>query len=264
MFSMLKSARVVVDSDDYKQRKREEKNVRSNSLYAQNIFQSGSDLFDGRDDGDTLAERLERFRSKVRKFMSHSWIGYLYHAVLLTLSIFSMFEFIWGTYINPSNLNLLSKLNNFEFALASMFGFDWLLSFYLADHRLVFCRSFYSMVDLFTVIPVFATYGRRLPSAYDVRTFEDVFFYAMFLMSTTRILRVLRIRRYIKFIEDNVERYLSEMCINVTVMVLFFAAVMQFLEFDYQYYDYHTWATGTSVHQESRGGWPLCSSSDSP
>ena len=108
---------------------------------------------------------------------------------------------------------------------------------------LIICllSSFFAMVDVFTVVPIFITYGRHLPNVVDVDTFEEAFIYTMFAFGTTRILRALRIRRKLAQINDAVERFLAEMILSVVVMILFYSAAIRFVEHDYQDLPYHVW-----------------------
>lgn len=62
------------------------------------------------------------------------------------------------------------------------------------------------MVDVLTVIPIWVTAGTECPVYDDIKTAEGAVLYTMFLMSTTRILRALRIRRKLANIEDSVKR----------------------------------------------------------
>ena len=101
--------------------------------------------------------------------------------------------------------------------------------------------SFYSMVDLFTVVPIFIVFGKDPPRLGTIYTAEGWFYYALFGMSTTRILRALRVRRKLLQIEDAVDRYFGEMVLAITVMILFFAAVMKYLEHSIHNYRFHTW-----------------------
>jgi potassium large conductance calcium-activated channel subfamily M alpha protein 1 len=97
------------------------------------------------------------------------------------------------------------------------------------------------MVDVLTVIPIFVTFGTEMPNVNYVYTARDGFLYAAYAMNTTRILRALRIRRKLAKIEDAVERFMGELLLSIIVMILFFASVMQFLEYTYQPHTYHTW-----------------------
>ena len=92
-----------------------------------------------------------------------------------------------------------------------------------------------------TVIPIYVTYGYDLPNVHYIHTFPTAMLYTAFAMNTTRILRALRIRRKLAKVQDAVERFMGELVLSVIVMILFFASVMQFLEYTYQPHDYHTW-----------------------
>lgn len=72
-----------------------------------------------------------------------------------------------------------------------------------------------------TVIPIFATYGEGCVNIHDVANMRDVVYYALCGMSTTRILRILRVRKRILKIEDEVDRFLGNICLYIVVMLLF-------------------------------------------
>lgn len=68
--------------------------------------------------------------------------GLYYENVLLLMSVFSCCEYIYELYLNdsdPREHEVLVVLHIVELVLASLFTFDWLLSFFLADHKLIFC-----------------------------------------------------------------------------------------------------------------------------
>lgn len=77
------------------------------------------------------------------------------------------------------------------------------------------------MVDLLTVIPVWVTFGRDCPPLHTIETFDEGFIFVMFGLSTTRVLRALRIRRKLMNIEDAVDRCLAMICLSIGVMILF-------------------------------------------
>lgn len=77
------------------------------------------------------------------------------------------------------------------------------------------------MVDLLTVIPVWVTYSHQLPVYEEIRSGSDVGLYIAFGLTTTRILRMLRIRRKLQLIDDAVDRCLGQMILTIIVMILF-------------------------------------------
>ena len=98
------------------------------------------------------------------------------------------------------------------------------------------------MVDLFTVIPIWVTAGQTCPTYNDISSFGDGVLYLMFLLNTTQILRALRIRRKLVTIEDPVDRCIGEICLTITITILFYSAVMEFLEETTQPNPFHTWS----------------------
>jgi hypothetical protein len=186
------------------------------------------DTVSGNDDGITTKDILENLRIALKNFYLHSWIGKAYNFFMLVLSILSVLEYIYTTYLSLSVTSELAQYNALkvsEVGVASLFAFDWLLSFLLADHKMLFLSSFYSMVDLMTVIPIFTTVNESCPShmknAFDY-SFQQIVFYILCGMNTTRILRALRIHRPIEeYVDDDVQKCLSHMALNIVVMILF-------------------------------------------
>ena len=92
----------------------------------------------GQHDDDDWVDQL---RQRLKKFMAQSLLGNYYDNALLILSVGSCFEYIYQTYLDPSaaaDEELLYKLNIVELVFASLFGFDWLLNCFLAEHRILF------------------------------------------------------------------------------------------------------------------------------
>jgi hypothetical protein len=83
----------------------------------------------------------ERIRLRTKRFLSSSVIGRSYTHLMLMLSVVSCLEFIYQTYLT-THLNFenveLAAFTIFEMVMSGMFAFDWLLSFFIADHKLAF------------------------------------------------------------------------------------------------------------------------------
>jgi len=187
---------------------------------------------------------LEEMRVRVKKFMTTSTFGQNYNNVLLLISVASSIEYMYQTYLDPTdhpNAILLNNLNIVEKILASLFMFDWCLNYFMADHKLIFMTSFFSMVDILTVVPIWVTDNQSPPIVFEVNNFDSGLMYLLFLLSTTRVLRALRINRKLINVKDAVNRCIGEITLAILVMILFFAAVMQFLESNYQPYSFHVW-----------------------
>ncbi len=182
---------------------------------------------------------FEEYRVATKKFFTRSTYGIIYQNCLIIMSVFSCFEYIVETYQGeniPNSLFLLEKI------FAGIFSFDWLLSFFLADHKLTHITSFFSMVDLLTVIPIWITYSKECPKYSETyNNPQKQFLWVMFALNTTRILRGLRCRRYVERIDDAVNRAVGDMGITITIMILFLAALMKFLEAELQPFPFNTW-----------------------
>lgn len=196
------------------------------------------------DEDKNVKNLFEVWRLRLKAFMHHHYLGGFYQMVLLLLSVLSVFQYIYGSYLifYPGHrINVVQYIMaNIELVFASIFGFDWLLNLFLADDRLEFLTSFYSMIDLFTVIPTVVTYERECPAFHKDMTFNEIVYYTLCGMLTTRILRALRIRARFWLIEDEVQRALANMGLNIAVMILYNAALMQYFEPD-QKLEFHTW-----------------------
>ena len=92
------------------------------------------------------AKQVERFnldswRINIKKVFAQSRFGRYYENMLILLSIISCFQYIYMTYLHESieaDRRQLSYSEKIELAFASIFGVDWVLSFLLAEHRLLF------------------------------------------------------------------------------------------------------------------------------
>ena len=82
---------------------------------------------------------LEDFRLKVKKFITNSLPGVIYSNVMLVISIISSIEYIYQTYLDPQvDVTIFSYLTVIEKCMAGLFMADWLLNFFIADHKIIF------------------------------------------------------------------------------------------------------------------------------
>lgn len=184
-----------------------------------------ADSLDPTEYDDKTKNSMELFRLKLKDFFHHHFIGGLYQLILLFLSVISVFQYIYGTYVDnydSARMNLVGLIMaKIELAFAGIFGFDWCLNLFLADDRSAYLTSFFSMIDLLTVIPTFAVFQHECPQFRKGMSGEDVIYYILCGMVTTRILRALRVRSRFLFIEDEVQRALANMGLNIAVMILY-------------------------------------------
>lgn len=97
------------------------------------------------------------------------------------------------------------------------------------------------MVDIAMTVAVFGTIGQDSPSDKDVHTVGAVVSYILHALKTVRILRAIRFATILNGIKDAVERHIAEFSLDISVMILFFTALMQYLEEYSQPFDYHVW-----------------------
>ena len=175
-------------------------------------------------------EVWEEFRIRAKKFMTFSLFGRMYENLLIVTAVFSTCEFIATTYTYDITEEMSNIFQLVEIALAVIFSWDWLLCFLLADSKLSHLTSFYSMIDLLTVIPIWITQDYPCMDYNHIESSADAMIYILCAITSTRILRSLRIRRKLLRIEDEVSQVLADIALNIVVFMLFFAALMQFLE----------------------------------
>ena len=85
-------------------------------------------------------EYFDKHRVMAKRFMKRSWIGFLYNSTLLLMSAVSCLQYIYSTYFDSLTDQRTTQVSDImELVFASVFAFDWLLSFCLADHKFMFC-----------------------------------------------------------------------------------------------------------------------------
>jgi hypothetical protein len=77
------------------------------------------------------------------------------------------------------------------------------------------------MVDLLTVIPTFIMYSEQCPYMDDVHSWASIMQFILCGLKMTRILRILRLHKRFIMIEDEIQRFLASMALNIVVMIIF-------------------------------------------
>ena len=184
---------------------------------------------------------IEAYRVATKKFLASTATGQFYENVLLALSVMSSLEFIYQTYLDLSiDIETIAVLNYVEQVLAVLFTLDWFLNLFLAEHRILYISSFYSLIDLLSVVPIWVSAYSYVPNYYAIASVRDGVVYLLCALATTRILRALRIRKKLIVLEDEVQRCVGEIILQLLVMILFFSALIQYLEADEQKFEFHT------------------------
>lgn len=187
---------------------------------------------------------LEHCRIKTKNFLLNSIYGFIYENFILFISFYSCFQFILRTYLTNDviqNATLLETFHTLESTLSFIFLFNWCLCFFIASRKISYITSFISLVDISTLLSIWVTLHQTCPVVEKIHTFHQAMLYFAFGLTNTRILRALRIKQLFSVIQDSVDRCLAEMSTNISIMILFNAATMQFLESTRQPYLFHTW-----------------------
>ena len=81
----------------------------------------------------SFSHKVELLRLRTKKFLASNIIGRTYQETLLYLSVMSSCQFVYSTYEGENQL-----FDSIEVAMAVVFCFDWVLSFFTADHKIEF------------------------------------------------------------------------------------------------------------------------------
>lgn len=176
---------------------------------------------DGEDTGKGMRESI---RMGIRYYRDHTFIGHLYTQMMILVNTVSCFQYIYLTYTTVDDNSASALYYTFfyvEFSVGCLFLFDFFLSMLSEDSFLNFFCSFYCAVDLMTFIPVFATYNTVCPRFHEIGSTMAVVNFLLCAMTTTRILRSLRFRKHFLAIDDEVQRFLADICLKIAVMILF-------------------------------------------
>lgn len=98
----------------------------------------------------------------------------------------------------------------------------------------------FSLIDVCTIVSTIYVNDNLPPEMTRHSRFKDMIIYVLHLLRNCRILRCLRFEVKLARIQDAVDRYVGEVALYAAAFVLFFAAVLNFLE-DAQPIKFHTW-----------------------
>jgi hypothetical protein len=110
---------------------------------------------------------MEDLRLRLKKFMTHSTFAYYYENILLIFSILSAVEYIYETYLNSEEWDReqARMLYRVEVALGCLFMTDWLLCYFLADHKISFITSsifYFFHLFLYILFPLISFFFSQL------------------------------------------------------------------------------------------------------
>jgi hypothetical protein len=101
-----------------------------------------TDNLDPNDGEEKAKNTIEIYRVQLKAFMHNNFFGQLYNTFLLIISILSVFQYIYGTYVDryftKTTTDVQHMMGVIELTFASIFGFDWSLNLFLTDNKNVF------------------------------------------------------------------------------------------------------------------------------
>eukprot|EP00756_Hemistasia_phaeocysticola_P066011 Hpha_TRINITY_DN8941_c0_g1::TRINITY_DN8941_c0_g1_i1::g.81000::m.81000/K04936/KCNMA1; potassium large conductance calcium-activated channel subfamily M alpha member 1 len=168
------------------------------------------------------------FRSELSLKWSAGDLGRRWDSATLFFAILSAIVYVVEVYINSSTIPLWSKI--VELCVATFFGTDYLVRFFLAEHRIRFAFQATSVLDILCILPVVFIWllaeGRKSQS--ESADPEKVVFFLQFLR-VTRLVRVLRGYRVVSVSKRGDPDYLSkqiQILIYTLVALIFVTAAL--------------------------------------
>eukprot|EP01133_Synstelium_polycarpum_P005621 gene5621-6484_t len=152
-------------------------------------------------------------RTRIEVYLTATGIIHWIEGVQTVLSVFSVVTYIYGTYL-PINKKPPLFYPWIELSLTIFFTLHWMLDYYMSKDRLRYLYSFFSIVDLVTVLPIY------IDLAYngiftELSTFQ--------FLRVIRSVRVLRANRVLHIFND-ITQYLFRVVIAIFTFILIVAA----------------------------------------
>jgi hypothetical protein len=167
---------------------------------------------------------VENIRIQVKNFKQNTIFGKIFAYFVIVLNVLISIQFIYLTYSlddDSRGRKLYSTYFTIDIIVTSVFVVDWVLCLLGSENKLKFLVSFNSLVDLMTIVPVFATVHMTCPAFEQVKSARSIFYYILCGFSRAKILRSLRIGMYFTVFEDEVHRLLAHIGLRILVMILF-------------------------------------------
>ncbi|KAF2078258.1 hypothetical protein CYY_000448 [Polysphondylium violaceum] len=172
----------------------------------------------------TLLARLSRktnrqrskklsLRTRTEVYLTATGIIQWIEGIQTFLSILSVFAFIYGTYLtHPDKPPMIYSW--IEVALTIFFTLHWMLDYFIHKDRLQYLYSFFSIVDLVTVLPIYIDIAQG-NFFNELTTFQ--------FLRVLRTVRVLRANRVLHYFND-ITQYLFRVVIAIFTFIMIVAA----------------------------------------
>eukprot|EP00899_Mesostigma_viride_P014268 jgi/Mesvir1/22842/Mv20101-RA.1 len=174
----------------------------------------------------TLQESTERrlfavvpLRKKLYAYLATSTGGLFLDVFSTLLSALALLIYVLELYDIGDVGDKSSWSWYLELVLSSLFAVEWSFRLYLAPSRVRYVYSIRSIVDILTVVPIFATAHGR----------DDDSVFVSFLR-VLRVLRVLRLNRLVHYTETEVQRLMFFLGYTVASVIFVTAGILEQVE----------------------------------
>ncbi|KYR02970.1 calcium-activated BK potassium channel [Tieghemostelium lacteum] len=157
------------------------------------------------------------FRSKLEIYLAYTHIGEFIEFAQVLFSVISVLLFIYGTYMDkaPFAYNIL------EIVLIFFFFLHWSLDFFITKDKLRYLFSFFSIIDMITILPILIDIKSG-----DLSNILDTFQF----LRVLRVVRILRLSRVLHYFKNEVTKYTFKAFIVVFSFIMVLAGFYMNIE----------------------------------
>eukprot|EP00026_Physarum_polycephalum_P001337 Phypoly_transcript_01338.p1 GENE.Phypoly_transcript_01338~~Phypoly_transcript_01338.p1 ORF type:complete len:1085 (+),score=170.19 Phypoly_transcript_01338:113-3367(+) len=160
------------------------------------------------------------YRVRLEVFLVYTRLAEVIEITQVVLSLLSVVLYIVGTYLHHGTTGAI-VYSWLDFIFCVFFTLYWVLDLYLAKNRLQQLFSFFSFVDLLSILPIYDNIIRG-------RFFDELDTYQFLRM--LRVLRVLRLNRIIHLFKNDVTQYLFKTIISIFTFIFLVAGFYMNIE----------------------------------
>lgn len=175
--------------------------------------------------------RGESFRSWMNATLENSTMGQIVDGIQITLSLLLVGLSIWLNWDGPFTAAEPSWMETTELTFSIVFTVEYAARLYAAENRCAYVVSFFALVDLVTVLPVYATLaivGNANGAEDDISRVRSQFLRPIRVL---RALRILRAYRLLAFSTSAIQRQMSVVALTVVSLVVCTTGIIQALEY---------------------------------
>ena len=169
--------------------------------------------------------RKMTFRVQLRKYLTNTRAGYVIDLLNLFFSVLSSLLYIAETY-DDGTQDAGNAYNMIDLVLCLFFILDYGIRLFVAHSRWSFITSLYAIIDLLSIVPTLIILQYWLSPDNEVRQLPLY----LSIMKVTRILRILRVERFLIYVDSEVNQVLGEIFLRGISAAVFSAGVLQVVD----------------------------------